>query len=51
MHTMSVVIDQGRRTTTPRIPLDEGVKRALDPRDLLNRLAPVQATTLAHPDV
>jgi glycolate oxidase FAD binding subunit len=51
MHTISVVTDQGRRTTTPRIPLDEGVKRALDPRDVLNRLAPVQATTLAHPDV
>ncbi|WP_053334292.1 FAD-binding oxidoreductase [Gemmatimonas phototrophica] len=51
MHTMSVVMDQGRHTTTPRIPLDDGVKRALDPRDLLNRLAPVQATSLAHPDV
>ncbi len=51
MHTMSVVIDQGRRSTTPRLPLDDGVKRALDPRDVLNRLAPVQATTPAHPDV
>ena len=51
MHTMAVVIDQGRLSTSPRLPLDEGVKRALDPRDVLNRLAPVQATTLAHPDV
>lgn len=51
MHIMSVVVDQGRLGTTPRTPLDEGVKRALDPRDVLNRLAPVQATTLAHPDV
>jgi glycolate oxidase FAD binding subunit len=51
MHTMSVVVDQGRRVTTPRVPLDEGIKRAFDPRDILNRYAPLQDSTLAHPDV
>lgn len=51
MHTMSVVVDQGRVVTTPRLPLDEGMKRAFDARDLLNLLAPATASTLAHPEV
>lgn len=44
MHTISVVVDQGRSPDTPfrapRSSLDEGLKRAFDPRDLLNRVAP-----------
>lgn len=43
MHTISVVIDQGRTPDAPfrapRSPLDVGLKRALDPRGLLNRVA------------
>ncbi|WP_434479872.1 hypothetical protein [Gemmatimonas sp.] len=51
MHTISVVVDQGRTVTTPRLPLDEGIKRAFDARDILNPLAPLVPTSLAHPEV
>jgi glycolate oxidase FAD binding subunit len=54
-HPISVVIDQGRSAVTPhgtpRTALDAGVKRALDPHDVLNRLATVSHTTLGHADV
>lgn len=39
MHTISVAIDQGPREVTSRTPLDAQIKRALDPRDILNPLA------------
>jgi glycolate oxidase FAD binding subunit len=55
MHTISLVVDQGRTLSmpfsSPRTSLEAGVKRALDPRDLLNRLAPVSSPRLAHADV
>lgn len=51
MHTMSVVIDQGRTATSPRLPLDEGIKRAFDERHMLNPLAPIVPSSLAHPEV
>jgi glycolate oxidase FAD binding subunit len=55
MHTMSVVVDQGRSLAhpfnTPRTALDEGMKRVFDPRGVLNPLAPVSNPRLAHPDV
>lgn len=35
-HAMSVVIDQGRTRAPDRSPLDAGMKRALDPRHILN---------------
>lgn len=53
-HKISVVVDQGRTLTapfsTPRTALDEGIKRALDPRDVLNPLAAVAMPRLAHAD-
>lgn len=51
MHTISVVVDQGRTVTTPRLPLDESIKRAFDARDILNPLAPLVPSSLAHPEV
>lgn len=55
MHTISLVVDQGRSEALPfrssRSPLETGIKQALDPRDVLNRLAEVPSTTLAHADV
>lgn len=36
--TVAVAIDQGRATVRRRTPLEQGVKHALDPRDILNRL-------------
>jgi glycolate oxidase FAD binding subunit len=55
MHPISVVVDQGRSVTsphsTPRSALEAGVKRAFDPRDMLNRLAAVSHANLAHADV
>lgn len=55
MHPISVVIDQGRSAAaphcTPRTALEVGVKHALDPRDVLNRLAAISPTTLGHAHV
>lgn len=55
MHTISVVVDQGRTVATPHSPprtaLEAGVKRALDPHDVLNRLAIVSPTNRVHADV
>lgn len=55
MHTISLVVDQGRSVATPysspRSALETGVKRAFDARDVLNRLAAVTNTNLAHADV
>jgi glycolate oxidase FAD binding subunit len=55
MHPISVVIDQGRSAAaphcTPRTALEVGVKHALDPRDVLNRLAAISPTTLGHANV
>lgn len=54
MHTMSIVVDQGRTPaapfSTPRTSLDAGIKQAFDPRDVLNRLAHVSPSRLAHAD-
>lgn len=54
MHTISVVVDQGRTLTapfaTPRSPLESGIKAALDPHDVLNRLAPISTAHLALAD-
>jgi glycolate oxidase FAD binding subunit len=36
-HPVSVVIDQGRTTPHERNPLEQGIKRAMDPRDVMNR--------------
>lgn len=55
MHTISVVVDQGRSAALPfrssQSALETGIKQALDPRDVLNRLAPMPSTSLAHADV
>lgn len=54
MHTISVVVDQGRTLATPlvtsRSPLETGIKAALDPHDVLNRLAPISTAHLALAD-
>ena len=54
MHRMTVVVDQGRTWSapyqSPRTPLEAGVKRAFDARDVLNRLAELRPSTRAHPD-
>lgn len=54
MHRMTVVVDQGRTWSapyqSPRTPLEAGVKRAFDARDVLNRLAELLPSTRAHPD-
>ena len=55
LHPISVVIDQGRCTAaphcTPRTALEAGVKRALDPHDVLNRLAMDSPPNRGHADV
>lgn len=54
MHTISVVVDQGRTLATPmatpRSPLEAGIKAALDPHDVLNRLASISTAHLALAD-
>jgi len=50
LHTISVVIDQGRTVTTPHLPLDDGIKRAFDARRVLNPFAPLAPSSLAHPE-
>lgn len=54
MHTIAVVIDQGRTAgsllVNPRTTLEEGVKRAFDPRDVLNPLAPVSRPARKYAD-
>jgi glycolate oxidase FAD binding subunit len=54
-HALSVVVDQGRTVAaprrSPRTTLEAGIKRALDPRDVLNRLAPCPPSPPAYADV
>ncbi len=40
-HPIAIAIDQGRRQHPAHTPLETGIKRALDPDDLCNRLAAV----------
>lgn len=39
-HPISVVIDQGRTIPHERNPIEQGLKRAMDPRDVMNRYRP-----------
>jgi len=48
-HPMSIAIDQGRRQHPALTPLAGGIKRALDPDDLCNRLAAVAAVPTPLP--
>jgi glycolate oxidase FAD binding subunit len=38
VHAVSVIVEQGRRVPHERTPIEVGLKRAMDPHDVLNRL-------------
>ncbi|MBY0490071.1 MAG: FAD-binding protein [Gemmatimonadaceae bacterium] len=47
-HAVSVVVDQGRTTPHTRNAIEQGLKRAMDPRDVMNRYEGVHASEPQH---